>query len=41
LGGLGKFSPARSERVFRIATTDHVAASLVPFNKRQFTDIVV
>ncbi|TCU14973.1 LysR family transcriptional regulator [Rhizobium azibense] len=30
LGGLGQFSPARSQRVFRIATTDHVAASLVP-----------
>lgn len=30
LGGLGQFSPARSQRVFRIATTDHVAATLMP-----------
>lgn len=30
LGGLGRFLPARSGRVFRIATTDHIAAALMP-----------
>lgn len=30
LGGMGKFSPKRSGRVFRIGTTDHVAATLMP-----------
>jgi DNA-binding transcriptional LysR family regulator len=30
LGGLGQFSPERSQRVFRIATTDHVATTLFP-----------
>ncbi|MER9594707.1 LysR family transcriptional regulator [Mesorhizobium sp. M0244] len=30
LGGFGHFSPERSERVFRIATTDHIAATLMP-----------
>jgi DNA-binding transcriptional LysR family regulator len=30
LGGLGRFLPARSGRAFRIATTDHIAATLMP-----------
>lgn len=30
LGALGGFSPMRSARTYRIATTDHVAATLVP-----------
>ncbi|TCU12624.1 LysR family transcriptional regulator [Rhizobium sullae] len=30
LGGFGQFSPTRSGRVFRIATTDHLAATLMP-----------
>lgn len=30
LGGLGRFLPARSGRTFRIATTDHIAATLMP-----------
>ncbi|RWI54741.1 MAG: LysR family transcriptional regulator [Mesorhizobium sp.] len=30
IGGLGNFSPKRSGRVFRIGTTDHIAATLMP-----------
>ncbi|SCW65770.1 DNA-binding transcriptional regulator, LysR family [Rhizobium mongolense subsp. loessense] len=30
LGGLGRFLPERSQRVFRIATTDHVTVTLIP-----------
>ncbi|MGO1076276.1 LysR substrate-binding domain-containing protein [Inquilinus sp. CA228] len=30
LGGLGRFQPVRSGRVFRIAATDHIAAVLMP-----------
>ncbi|WP_292221814.1 LysR family transcriptional regulator [Mesorhizobium sp.] len=30
LGGFGQFSPERSGRIFRIATTDHIAATLMP-----------